>query len=98
MSNPPPQRYVEIMIAGARHFGVNEDYIKKLETIPSKPRKVPADFLTFKVPDDVPNWTMDDVVKGDGLEGRPAYTHLNGKVLQEMGPLNEGMGAIFVKL
>lgn len=44
VSNPPPRRYVEIMIEGAKHFKVKAEYITFLENHETVPRKPIADL------------------------------------------------------
>lgn len=78
----PSERYIAIMIEGAENHGVAKEYVDKLRALPKQPRKKSADFAAFDVPEGTPTWTADDVAKGDGEEGRPAYFSLNGKVLQ----------------
>jgi len=51
VNNPPPERYVEIMIEGATHFGVKPDYIAKLKALETVPRKAIADLVAFEVPE-----------------------------------------------
>ena len=74
----PRQRYLEIMIAGAKHWGVNQEYIQMLQNHHYQPRPSPNDFLSLGDPpaplahySDVPESTPDTI-----------FMSLNGKIIQ----------------
>ena len=90
--SPPYQRYIEIIVEGCKHFGVDKEYIEHLQSLKSVPRKKPEEFKSFPVPPDVPKWTLQDVAKGDGKRDNPAYVTINGKVLQYKGPRDTFFG------
>lgn len=89
----PQERYLDIMIEGARHFGVAESYIKQLQTLPKEPRPDPSDFLSFGIPPRDKIMTLDDIRLFDGIDGRPVYVTVNGKVLEilEKNPSKVGL-------
>ena len=70
IDKPPSQRYLEIMMAGAKHFGVNADYIKFLENHENVPRRQPHEFESFPVPEGLPEFTREQVDAADGKDGR----------------------------
>ena len=79
---PPTERYIDIMIQGATQHGVKQAYIDFLANLENQPRKRPEEFQKFDIPDGIPTWTMQEVKKGDGNDGRPMYVALNGKVME----------------
>ena len=46
-NNPPHQRYLDIMIEGARHFNVHKDHINLLASHDCRPRPVSHEFKSF---------------------------------------------------
>mmetsp|Transcript_25248 Transcript_25248/g.30569 ORF Transcript_25248/g.30569 Transcript_25248/m.30569 type:complete len:416 (+) Transcript_25248:390-1637(+) len=81
----PDQRYVDIMIEGARHFGVASSYIQYLRTIETLPRPDPSSLAGFPIPASViPG--ANPMVPNDGKDGNPMQISLNGKVLEWVGP------------
>ena len=82
VDKPPAERYIDIITAGCKHFGVKQEYIDHLRSIEFQPRKKPEDFDKLTVPEGVPTMTLADVEKGDGKDGNPLMTTLNGKVLK----------------
>ena len=77
----PQERYLEIMTEGAKHFGVNQLYVKWLQNLPREPRPSPADFLSFGPCPNVA-MTREEVSKFDGTNGCPMYVTMNGKVIE----------------
>jgi len=82
---PPSERYLEILISGATHYGVAQSHIDYLKSLPFIPRVKPDEFRKFNVSSNLPIWTMKEVTKGDGKDGNPIYLSLNGKVLRFTG-------------
>jgi len=93
VNNPPPERYVEIMIEGATHFKVKPDYIAKLKALETTPRKPIADMVAFPVPENPRVFTQAEVENGL-FEDMPVC-HLNGKVLAFVGDKNSQFGKLF---
>jgi len=85
-SNLPQQRYIDIIVEGCKHFGVDQKYIDWLKEQPCRPRTKPEDYLRFDVPEGVPQMTMEEVMAGDGVDDRPIYRTANKKVLKYVGP------------
>jgi len=83
---PPTERYIQIMTDGAKFYGVNQDYIDWLLNHENQPRKKPEDLNSYPLPENAPTWTMEEVLKGNGLDGAPIYTLLNGKVFEYVLP------------
>ena len=83
---PPTERYITIMTDGAKLHGVKQEYIDWLLNHEKQPRKKPEEFNSYPLPENAPTWTMEDVLKGNGLDGAPIYTLLNGKVLEYVLP------------
>lgn len=83
---PPEQRYIDIMIEGCKMYGVSEEYIAKLGRMETRPRLDPKDFATFKVPENAPTMTAEEVAKADGADAdgkkNPKYFSVNGKVIE----------------
>ena len=73
---PPSERYINIMTDGAKMFGVKQSHIDWLTNHEQVPRKDPADFLSWEVPEGVPTWTMQEI-----REAKMHYA-LNGKVFK----------------
>lgn len=81
---PPSQRYVELIVAGCRHFGVAESHCAALLALETTPRTRPEDFKSYPVPVGVPTW---DLAR---FEAEPeaddsVVISLNGKVLRVGG-------------
>lgn len=70
------------MAAGAKHFGVNAEYINFLETHENQPRRTPDQFQGWEVPEGTPVMTEEEVTKLDGKDGRDIVLVINGKVLK----------------
>lgn len=79
---PPTERYLDILVLGAKHFGLEESYIQYLENHDYQPRPLPHQFKSFgPPPPDAPTMTLEQVQTFDGQEGRPLYITIHGKVL-----------------
>ena len=86
----PQERYLDIMIEGAQHFGVKQEYIDFLRSLEYEPRPKPEEFLSFgSTPSNVPTMSLNEVMKQDGEDGRPLYAIVNGKVLEIVNPTPE---------
>lgn len=91
-SQPPTQRYLELLIQGAEEHGVLSSYIDYLKTIPFIPRPLPHEFLALEVPsvvENTPHWTEEQLQEGDGVQDNPFYFAVNGKVVQYTGVRDE---------
>jgi predicted heme/steroid binding protein/gamma-glutamylcyclotransferase (GGCT)/AIG2-like uncharacterized protein YtfP len=83
VDKPPFQRYKEIMIQGAEHFGVDADYIAFLKNHPHQPRRQPAEFQSIgEVPEGAETMTLEQVKEYNGMNGKPLYCTVNGKVME----------------
>ena len=87
----PQERYLDIMIEGAQHFGVKEEYVRMLQNIDREPRLSPDQFTSFG-PAPLFRMHHDEVMKNDGNDGRPFYITVNGKVIEVMDPTMEKTG------
>jgi len=89
----PQERYLDVMMEGARHYGVADAYIQALQNHPKQPRPAPSDFLSFGPPPDDKVMTLEEVKPFDGLDGHPLYITVNGKVLEivEKAPHKVGL-------
>lgn len=83
---PPTERYIDIMVEGARNHKVDENYIQGLLKMDSQPRTKVADFEKWERPADLPTWTMKEVEAGTGGDGQPMYSALNGVVVECLLP------------
>lgn len=79
---PPTERYIDIMVEGATKHGVKKEYVDWLRNIEQQPRKKMHEFNVFALPENAPTMTFEEVQKGDGEDGRPVLTAVNGKVLE----------------
>lgn len=82
---PPSQRYLEIMLEGAKHFGVDKGFVEFLEKHPHRPRPTPSQYLTFPVQEGAMERTLaaDHVEQnGNGVDGNPLYMRHNGRVVE----------------
>merc|ERR1719191_1047694 len=86
-----------MMIHGCKHYGVAQSWIDWLEKHPFRPRKPVSEFLKYTVPPNLPIWTMAEVERGDGEDGRPIYYVINGKVIEYLGPRDGDMFRSFVE-
>ena len=81
IDKPPTERYLDIMMQGAKHFGVKEEYIEFLRNHEKQPRHKPEEFRSMPVPADDKKFTLQEIVdtnaKGDDL-----LMTVNGKVRQ----------------
>ena len=98
---PPPERYLDVIIAGCRHYNVDQSHITYLESCERKPRKQPHEFARIPDVEDKPIWTMEQVALGDGKRGGdngPYYTVVNGKVREFIGPKDYIVFKMFTQL
>lgn len=73
------ERYVDLLVGGATHFGVRQAHIDLLRAVPQARRRTPAEFDRMAIPDGAPAWRLADVPAN--MQGR-RYGLLNGKVLE----------------
>ena len=78
---PPMERYIDLMVEGAAHFGVKQEYIDKINSFEKQPRKTPEEMDKFEVSEGLPTWTFDQLAAGTGRFGNPLYFACNGKVI-----------------
>ncbi len=83
-NNPPQQRYLELLIEGARHFQVHEKQIKFLESHECVPRPKPQEFKSFvAAPAGAPLLSFEkDVSPFNGYNTPNLRLAVNGKVLE----------------
>jgi hypothetical protein len=60
----PTERYIDIIVRGCRHHGVAEAHIEYLLSLENVPRKAPADFEGWPVPQGLATWTIEDIHRG----------------------------------
>eukprot|EP00986_Skeletonema_menzelii_P002289 scaffold624_cov158-Skeletonema_menzelii.AAC.2 len=82
--NPPQQRYLELLIEGAKHFKVHEKQIKFLENHKCVPRPQPHAFKSFgAAAADAPLMSYEkDVYPFNGRDTPNLRLAVNGKVLE----------------
>lgn len=76
------ERQLDLMYDGAKYYGVKQEYLDYLMTLENRPRKKPSDYFQFQIPVGLTTWTMDQVAEGTGLDGKPLYFAVNGKVVE----------------
>ena len=83
VDKPPHERYMEILITGAQHFGVQQQHIENLKKIKTIPRPKPEEFDSFGcIPEGAKTMHRDELVECDGKDGRPLCFSVNGKVMR----------------
>lgn len=88
----PSERYLQILVEGAEHHGVDADYVSYLKSHDCDPRTKLEEFQSFLQHNDDNNaatptttlkeYSVDEVTAADGKDGREFLVTLNGKVLQ----------------
>ncbi|CAB9500357.1 AIG2-like family [Seminavis robusta] len=89
-NKPPKERYIGIMIAGAKHFGVDPSYVEYLEKHDFQPRTPPSEFKAFEDPSDK-SMEYAQVPASPGVNGELFFS-VNGKVLQLSHPPDSLLG------
>lgn len=82
---PPNQRYLDIMIEGAKHYQVDASFVEFLEKHESRPRASPSEYMTLSIKEGALEKTMTrEFVEttGTGLDGNPLYMTHNGRVVE----------------
>lgn len=83
--------YLDIIMRGARHYGVDPAYIEKLAKVPVIPRKTVAEYRSVPTPPNVLISQKELAASvGDEVwtpEGKPLMISVNGKVLRWVAPL-----------
>mmetsp|Transcript_22613 Transcript_22613/g.52183 ORF Transcript_22613/g.52183 Transcript_22613/m.52183 type:complete len:314 (+) Transcript_22613:50-991(+) len=83
VDKPPSERYLEIMVEGAKYYGVRKEHIEYLENHDRTPRPLPEEFKCFgKVPEGAKSMPIEEVLKQNGKNGQPLCMTVNGKVLR----------------
>jgi hypothetical protein len=79
----PNERYLEIMMDGCKHYGVDPKYIEFLESHETVPRLTPDQYLSFDSVEDCDRtMSIEEVIENDGSDGKPLYFAVNGKVIE----------------
>ena len=86
-SPPPAQRYIELVVAGCRHFGVAESHCAALLALEQTPRTRPGDFRAFPVPPGLPLWDEARLIAEPEPADASVLISMNGKVLKVGGAL-----------
>lgn len=83
-NNPPHQRYLDVMIEGAKHFKVHQDHIDLLEKQQCIPRPMPHEFKSVAtLPAGSPLLTYEeDVLPYNGTDMPQLRLAVNGKVME----------------
>jgi AIG2-like family len=92
-NRPPQERYLEILIAGAQHFGIDPDYIQFLKENDCQPRVLPADFQSIGDPPPGKRFTNCPV----STNGSACFC-LNGKVFQMTFPPDNYHGHFYTNM
>ena len=83
VDKPPTQRYLEIITAGCKHHGVDEEYIKYLNGLEMQKRHLPEEFRGWPKPDEsLPLMVTDEFADQNGKDGKRIIGSVNGKVLE----------------
>lgn len=91
---PPRQRYLEILVAGAQHWGVDAAYVQLLQDHPFHPRTQPENFTSLgSPPDECCDVVMDEVP--DATDDK-TYFSLNGKIIELAYPKDHKMYKLFM--
>ena len=78
----PQERYLEIMIAGAQHYGVSSEHIEFLQSHDKIPRPSKEEYLSFGPVVCDRTMTLEQVFDNNGLGDKPLFISLNGKVIE----------------
>ena len=84
MDRPPSERYLQLLISGARHFGVDPKYIQWLEDHECKPRCDPSEYLSFHpAQGELRNVKRDAVdTMGNDVDSNKLYVRCGRKVVE----------------
>lgn len=84
MDRPPSERYLQLLISGARHFGVDPKYIQWLEDHECKPRCDPSEYLSFyPARGELRNVKRDAVdTMGNDVDSNKLYVRCGRKVVE----------------
>ena len=87
IDKPPTERYLEVMVDGARYNRLPKDYINYLRNLDKQPRKKVEEFKKLSDPptEGMPTFTLQDLKDADGKDGNPLYMSINGVVRQYLG-------------
>ena len=91
-NNLPGERYLDIIMRGCKHYGVDPAYIEKLAKVPVIPRKKVEEYRTVPNPPNVLISAKElAAAVGDEVwspQGTPLMISVNGKVLRWCMPLS----------
>jgi hypothetical protein len=79
---PPQERYLEIMIAGAQHYGVSLKHIEFLQNHDRIPRLSKEEYMSFGPVVCDTTMTLEQVFDNNGLGDKPLFISVNGKVIE----------------
>jgi len=82
--NPPKERYLEILLEGAKYFGLDRTFIENnLENVKFVPRKPLSELRIFKLPEDsLPTWTFEEMKEKDEENVEIVYVALKNKIVR----------------
>ena len=86
VNNPPLQRYIDVMVEGARHYAVDPTHIDFLNNCTRRPRPLPHEFQSFgRVPETAPLLSFENDVlpfNGENNSDNILRASINGKVME----------------
>lgn len=89
----PQERYIDIMVEGATHYGVDAEYIESLRQLEKQPRPKLDEFWSMgPVAPHLPVMSLEEAFQLDGEEGQPLAATVNGKVFHILNPTLERTG------
>ena len=82
--NPPKERYMDILLEGARYFGLKKDFIEKnLVNVEFVARKELSKLRVFALPEEsLPEWTVEEMQKKDRENEDVVFVALKTKVVR----------------
>jgi hypothetical protein len=78
----PQERYLDVLTAGAKHYGVRQSYIDWLQNHEKIPRPSTDSMRSLGSIDGLPIVSLADVEYNNGYGGRPLWISVNRKVLE----------------
>lgn len=85
VDQPPTERYLQVLVEGAKHYGVDPSYVQSLNDHECRPRPPPSEYLTFS---EVEGWNDNAMTRaqvderGSGKDGQPLYARCRGRVIE----------------
>jgi hypothetical protein len=65
-SRPPEQRYIDLLIEGCQHYGVDPSAVEQLQHLDALPHPLPSEFQSFVIPTEVEvaqPWTEEQLLR-----------------------------------